>query len=215
MNLLVVGDVHGCLAPLKEMIENHWNPDGEFLILVGDIIQKGPDSAGVVKYLRKLHKRYPYRLFILKGNHEDAFVKGFRQGQRSPLVQDLINQLEQREMNPKKVADWFENLPLKWENPFVLITHAGVAKGATNPYLETNPRGVLHNRSPLKNLKKVQVFGHNVLVDGKIMFFPHANAWCIDTGAWMGKNLSALRLTEMGEVLDKIQIPVVKISSVP
>ena len=202
--------MHGCLQPLKTIIEEYWKPEGEFLILVGDIINKGPHSAGVVKYLRKLKKRYPYRVFILKGNHEAAFLKGFHATPPSPASLKLVHELEALDQNPLKVVAWMEAFPLKWENPFILITHAGVAKEVQNPFSEINPRGVLHNRSALKDVKKLQIFGHNVKEDGKLMFLPAANAWCIDTGAWMGKNLSALRLTETGEVLEKIQIPVVE-----
>ena len=202
--------MHGCLQPLKKIIEEYWNPEGEFLILVGDIINKGPDSAGVVKYLRKLKKRYPYRLFILKGNHEAAFVKGFKAVPPTAAAARLTRELEALDQNPKKVVDWMDEFPLKWENPYILITHAGVAKEVHQPFSESNPRGVLHNRSALKDIKKLQIFGHNVKEDGRLMFLPAANAWCIDTGAWMGKNLSALRITEMGEVLEKIQIPVVE-----
>ena len=56
MNLLVVGDVHGCVHTLKAFVKRHWNAQDEFLILVGDVINKGRHSGKTVKYLRKLQK---------------------------------------------------------------------------------------------------------------------------------------------------------------
>ena len=42
MNLLVVADVHGCSKTLKTLVRGQWNPHDEFLILVGDLVNKGP-----------------------------------------------------------------------------------------------------------------------------------------------------------------------------
>ena len=64
MNLLVVGDVHGCVHTLKAFVKNHWTQQDEFLILVGDVINKGRHSAKTVKYLRKLQKEFPYSVFF-------------------------------------------------------------------------------------------------------------------------------------------------------
>jgi serine/threonine protein phosphatase 1 len=53
---------------------------------------------------------------------------------------------------------------------------------------------------------KLQVYGHMIQADGKMLFSASANAWCIDTGAWIGQKLSALRISEKGELLEKIQV---------
>jgi len=62
-----IGDIHGCLSPLRLLVERL--PAGETLIFLGDYIDRGPYSAGVVRFLRRLAKDRPCR--FLMGNHED------------------------------------------------------------------------------------------------------------------------------------------------
>ena len=51
-DLYVIGDIHGSLAPLKRLLE-HLEPDlhQDRLLFVGDYIDRGPDSQGVVDYI--------------------------------------------------------------------------------------------------------------------------------------------------------------------
>ena len=46
---LVVGDVHGCLDELRALIEKAGATVDDHIVLVGDLIAKGPDSVGVVR----------------------------------------------------------------------------------------------------------------------------------------------------------------------
>lgn len=207
MNVLVVGDVHGCYYTFKHLISAHWKPEFEFLVQVGDLINKGPHSGMCVKYMRKLKKQYPYRVHVLKGNHEDRYLRYHDQPGYSKSIDLTKADFMRQEMNLKKLNNWLKELPYKWETPNILITHAGISKSVRNPYNYTNPRGVIHNRSELRNVGKLQVYGHMIQVDGRMMFSASANAWCIDTGAWTGQKLSALRIAETGQVLEQIQVP--------
>ncbi len=58
MNLLIVGDVHGCYHTFKKLVDENWNPEEELLIQIGDLINKGPHSGLCSKYWRKLEKKY-------------------------------------------------------------------------------------------------------------------------------------------------------------
>jgi len=206
MNVLVIGDVHGCFHTLSKLVEDHWNPDHEFLVQVGDLINKGAHSAQCVKFMRKLQKRYPYQVFVLKGNHEVRYLTYQGLPGRSVSIDKTKKNFIKHEVNLKKLHSWLHSLPYKWENPAMLITHAGISKTVTNPYSNSNPRGVIHNRSALRNVGKVQIYGHMIQTDGKINFSPAANAWCIDSGAWLGKRLSALRMSYDGELMERVQI---------
>ena len=51
---LLIGDVHGCNDELGELLKAaHWT-SAQRLVLVGDLVAKGPDSAGVVQRAREL-----------------------------------------------------------------------------------------------------------------------------------------------------------------
>ena len=75
-----VGDVHGCLEQLNRLIEQieadlDERPVKEaFLVFVGDLIDRGPDSAGVIERLRT-YSRPGLKPIFLAGNHEEYFLR--------------------------------------------------------------------------------------------------------------------------------------------
>ncbi|KAI9729832.1 MAG: hypothetical protein M1834_006580 [Cirrosporium novae-zelandiae] len=67
--LVFVGDVHGCKEELKQLLKKvDFHTKSDHLILTGDMISKGPDSAGVVDLARKL------KASGVRGNHEDRIL---------------------------------------------------------------------------------------------------------------------------------------------
>jgi len=207
MNLLVVGDVHGCVHTLKAFVKRHWNAQDEFLILVGDVINKGRHSGKTVKYLRKLQKEFPYSVFLLRGNHEHMAAEAVRLDDQPPYLLKLKRDMLKRGIPFKRMIQWMGHWPIKWENPYVLITHAGISLHARDPFNPDSSRGVLHNRSPLKDVGKLQIFGHVVQEDCQPRYFADSHAWCIDTGAWRGGGLTGIRLTRTGEIIEILREP--------
>jgi serine/threonine protein phosphatase 1 len=74
MRCFVIGDIHGCPKELRCLIENLPLAKGDRLIFLGDYVDRGPDSKGVVSYLLELKEKSAYDLIFLKGNHEDMFL---------------------------------------------------------------------------------------------------------------------------------------------
>ncbi|KAL6238085.1 hypothetical protein BDW75DRAFT_202590 [Aspergillus navahoensis] len=67
--LVVVGDVHGCKEELEKLLDKvSFHEDRDHLILTGDLIEKGPDSLGVVDLARQ------YNASCVRGNHEDRVL---------------------------------------------------------------------------------------------------------------------------------------------
>jgi serine/threonine protein phosphatase 1 len=73
MRNIIIGDVHGCLDELKELIHQLQLYPSDRLFFIGDLIDKGPDSVGVVKYAFELSKIYSTNLVL--GNHEEKFLR--------------------------------------------------------------------------------------------------------------------------------------------
>ena len=74
-NILIIGDVHGCLAELKLLIQkaiHQHNQSQNFraIVLVGDLVNKGPHSAEVIKFVRRQQQKYR-NVFTVRGNHDD------------------------------------------------------------------------------------------------------------------------------------------------
>jgi len=70
--ILIIGDVHGCLTELKFLIEKATHAqDFHAIILVGDLVNKGPLSAEVIRYVRNQQQQGESYLAV-RGNHDDA-----------------------------------------------------------------------------------------------------------------------------------------------
>lgn len=70
---ILIGDIHGCIDEFKELIDKlSYNKETDRLILLGDLIDRGPDSVGVVALAREMD------LECVMGNHEHKFVKWYR-----------------------------------------------------------------------------------------------------------------------------------------
>ena len=65
--LIIIGDVHGCLEELKLLLLHcSYRKETDKVVFVGDLVNKGPYSAEVVKFVRKIGAR------CVRGNHDDA-----------------------------------------------------------------------------------------------------------------------------------------------
>ena len=71
---IAVGDIHGCLETLRRLV--HRLPASEELVFLGDYIDRGPDSAGVISYLKALALERTCK--FLRGNHEDMMQKAIQ-----------------------------------------------------------------------------------------------------------------------------------------
>ncbi|OQE19440.1 hypothetical protein PENSTE_c015G09556 [Penicillium steckii] len=141
--LVIVGDVHGCKDELSELLEkvSFSNKDGDHLIFTGDLINKGPDSAGVVDLARELSAS------CVRGNHEDRVLllrkemietKTFAEDQ--DIGKDLYTkkELEERALArllSEEQAQWLGDCPVilnVGQIPSmgqVVVAHAGLVPG--------------------------------------------------------------------------------------
>ncbi|WP_227021407.1 metallophosphoesterase family protein [Oceaniferula marina] len=72
MRTLAIGDIHGCLVPLEVLWRKVSPQPEDRIIFMGDYIDRGPDSKGVIDFLIHLQQR-GYDLAFLSGNHEEKF----------------------------------------------------------------------------------------------------------------------------------------------
>ena len=72
--LLAVGDIHGYLDKLRQLLEDQVQPTtDDRVVFLGDYIDRGPDSKGVVSYLINFAQQFPKSIF-LRGNHEQMLL---------------------------------------------------------------------------------------------------------------------------------------------
>ncbi len=112
----IIGDVHGCGLELRQLLDKLGyaptdddplpsHPAGRRLIFVGDLVDRGPDSVGVVDLVRKLVAAG--RAFCVAGNHDEKLLK-FLRGKDVRINHGLEQTLAQLTGLPNEVRTRFE-----------------------------------------------------------------------------------------------------------
>ena len=80
---IIVGDVHGCVHELESLLEQLKPVAGDHIHFIGDLVDRGPDSAGVIRRVRKILQHFPGSVCIA-GNHEDKLLRNRARGKALP-----------------------------------------------------------------------------------------------------------------------------------
>jgi len=115
---IVIGDVHGCLEELEELLKTVQFKFGiDRLIIVGDLIDRGPDSVGVVRRCRQLDAE------VTMGNHEWKFLKWWKGNKHYDAHKHY------KELNDDDVA-YINRMPYHLKlTDSLYVVHAGVKPG--------------------------------------------------------------------------------------
>jgi hypothetical protein len=125
---VLVGDVHGCLEELSALIEQLRVQDTDKLVFCGDLLDKGPHSAEVVKFVRELANHVP--LVLVKGNHEEKherFRKHEQSGKPNPIKNAGVFRAISEKLSSEDI-EFLENAVLYHPLPEhgALVVHGGV-----------------------------------------------------------------------------------------
>lgn len=124
---IVVGDVHGCLEELDELLRVvELRPGFDRLVFVGDLLDRGPDAVGVVRRARELRAR------SVLGNHEEKHLRWARAGAPSTAARARAARL-----SPADLA-WLATLPpwLRLDGGWAVV-HGGLAPARALPQQRT------------------------------------------------------------------------------
>ncbi len=128
MALYLIGDVQGCNEPLGRLLAQiDFSPSRDTIFLLGDLVNRGPDSAGVLRRLR----RYGNAAQCILGNH-DLSLLAVAHGVRAPGSRDTMDSVLKA---PDRAAllDWLRERPLAIYAHGILMVHAGVLPQWTLP----------------------------------------------------------------------------------
>jgi len=124
MRTIVIGDVHGCIDELKLLLkEVDFKKGNDRCIIVGDLVDRGPDSAGVVSFCVE------NSIESVMGNHDEKHIRNARNLERHPdsrvkltdSEKDMWKKLSQNQQQ------WLSSLPnLIWINETTVCVHAGL-----------------------------------------------------------------------------------------
>jgi serine/threonine protein phosphatase 1 len=215
-----VGDIHGCADLLGEVVslieadDSARGPAETSIVFLGDLVDRGPDSAGVIDRLIALADSRPRVRFLL-GNHEEVFLGALegepkalrlfcRIGGRETVLsygmdaseyerldyEELVHRLDQ--LVPPAHRSFFDRFEDVIEIGDYAFVHAGVRPDM--PLLQQRTGDLRWIRDPFLDhrtrLEKMIVHGHTI-TEG-IETRPHRIG--IDTGAYTTGRLTALGL---------------------
>ena len=203
--IYAIGDIHGSLRKLRALLarcQRHAQGRSASFVFLGDYIDRGPESAGVVRELIALQARLRDQVVALKGNHEafaldviDAATpaehwlsQGGTQTLRSYGVADAG-------ALPREHVDWLRALPLSYDDGRRFFVHAGVDP---NRALDAqDEHDMLWIREPFlsdrRDHGRLIVHGHTPLESGVPDL--RGNRLNLDTGAVFGGPLTAAVFT--------------------
>lgn len=212
--LIAVGDIHGQLEMLNRLLVRVDPQPEDQVVFLGDYIDRGMDSRGVIERLITFKSVFPQTVFI-RGNHDqlllDSLVEaGLRSGARLRELSDNFrrhammtdhdiflgnggqNTLDSYQLDglsgfPPSHVEFLEQTIFYWSFDRFVFVHAGIAPGVALD--RQDPYTLLWDRlSPPGRNGIIHVIGHNP-TGGKPRLEP--GCYQLDTGAGYGRALTA------------------------
>jgi serine/threonine protein phosphatase 1 len=196
-----VGDIHGSLDKLKALVEacrEHANGQAFRFVFLGDYIDRGPDSAGVLRFMMSLQADLPKQIIALKGNHE-AWAVSLLNGttELTPWLRnggaETLQSYGVKDIGdlPRAHLDWMRSLRLFFDDGRRFFVHAGVNPG--KPLDAQDEQEMLWIRMPFltnnRDYGRLIVHGHTPLENSKPEL--RINRLNLDTAAAFGGPLTA------------------------
>lgn len=136
---ICIGDVHGCFDELQLLLEKlEWNVEKDVLIFLGDLINRGPESAKVVNWIMTWNKRFPCNVIAVQGNHDNKVYRFWKHEQKSskhknytnPMITFNTDKLSVYNSLSDEEIKWLGNLPvIHTIKPGWIAVHAGFEPG--------------------------------------------------------------------------------------
>ena len=121
MALYAVGDIQGCFVTLDRLLARiRFDPGKDRLWLVGDLVNRGPRSLEVLRWVRRMGDRATTVL----GNH-DLHLIGRAIGARRAKPRDTLDDVLEAE-DRDELVDWLRHRPLLHREGQRLLVHAGL-----------------------------------------------------------------------------------------
>jgi len=203
MRVLAIGDIHGCLGAFDDLLNWVKPAPSDVLVTLGDYVDRGPDSRGVLNRLLELKRRL--NVVCLRGNHEllmcDAY-RGGRPERKMWLSVGGVQTLGSYGITPGR-SGTLDDIPTEhwafledgladyYESELFLFVHATVVRDLAMDeqpdyalFWEFLPEAMRHES------RKTVICGHTSQKSGAPKVVP--GAVCIDTHAYAGGWLTCL-----------------------
>lgn len=199
--LFAIGDIHGCSIALDALMNEIDPGPDDTVVTLGDYVDRGPDSAGVIDLLITWRDRT--RLCPILGNHEEMMLDVIRGDLQYGewLRHGGVDTLESYEFDgsldflPENHQTFFEQCGDYFETEDYIFTHAGYDPDRS---LDQQSIAALRWRSLRSGVPaphhsgKTAVVGHTANEEGDVLDYGHLI--CVDTYCYGGAWLTAFEL---------------------
>jgi len=191
----VTTDLHGCHQSFQHLVEHRLKlrPQDELYVL-GDYVNKGPDSRGILDYLMQLPQR-GYRVHCLRGNHDQELLDAAQGRAHLTWASATDRQLtlssfgvENPEDIPPVYLRWLHELPYQLEVPGWVLVHAGFdfrlppAEMRQDWHTMLNTKQFVFDASRLGGRRLVHGHVPTAVIEVRKRVATHAGAIGLDTG---------------------------------
>ena len=167
---LAIGDIHGCAQTFRRLLEKVKLDRSDTLYLLGDLIDRGPDSKGVIETILKFQGD-GWDLRVCKGNHEEMMLDAVQSGVFESLMEWLENGgvqtvdsygVDHPQDIPEEHLQFLERLPLVQVSDSFVFAHSSIMS-LDDPNTVAGRRYILWDRSGVVN---VDMLGGRRVVSG-------------------------------------------------
>jgi serine/threonine protein phosphatase 1 len=200
--VIAIGDVHGCATALRALIKLIDPRTDDTLVMLGDCVDRGPESRQVIEYLFELKESC--QLIPLLGNHEEMMLN-YVDGKPQPddwldvggaaTMRSYGATLNPNEIPPTHI-DYIRTWGDYFETPSHFFAHGNYEadRALSAQHWQTMRWQSLKFGVPGPHVSgKTAVLGHTSQKSGEVLDLGHLI--CIDTFCWGGKWLTALDST--------------------
>jgi serine/threonine protein phosphatase 1 len=205
MRRFVIGDIHGCAKALRSVIETIDPRIDDEIVLLGDYIDRGPDSRNVIEQILELRERC--HVVPLRGNHEIMLLGVVLRGLNDTVwvenggAATVASYGGSLARIPADHLDFFQQLESYHETGDSIFVHAGYHPEKDMYEMDSATTYWNHLPDPLpaphKSGKRVFV-GHTPQPSGQVLYGGHVV--CVDTYCFGGGYLTAMN-TDSYEVI--------------
>ncbi len=170
MKRYAIGDIHGCLKTFQTLLEQINYSKSDELFLLGDYVDRGPDSKGVFDHIFHLREE-GYKVVCLKGNHEQMLLDSIKDDRcrKSWLLNGGVQTLMSFDAEtiheiPDQYSDFMTDLPSYYTTDDFIFVHGGLSFNIKNLFKDESSmlwERAWYDKVNYKWLdKKIIVHGH-------------------------------------------------------
>ncbi len=146
-------DIHGCVRTFKALVQQLALQQTDELYILGDMVNKGPDSKGVIDFILGLEQQC--HTYCLRGNHDQLLLDATKKNAKASSLTATEKKLLLQSFGitalgelPKKYKKFLKRLPYYIELPDYMLVHAG---------FDFTKENIFENKNAMLNIRKYKI----------------------------------------------------------